>query len=264
MRSLAWLMAVVLVLGGPAVAQKSRDLKRAVQWQVVPEQRVVEAGKPVVFVLELRNISGMPLELRFSSGQQFDVMVYKEGEWGARWRWNRGKSFITAFTSMRLNFGEVKQFRVEWDGRDDQGRPVPPGRYRVEAILLALNPQGRREELKAFATFTLRPPGRIGGIRIRDLIRTPGSWIGRTVTLEGRNDGWQPDPHCPVCAGGPPVTRSDWVLNDGTGCIYVTGVYTPPHLREQEVQVTGAVRRNRSGQTYIEAAQVIPVRFSTN
>lgn len=249
MRAVMFLLVLSSVLV-TAVAQPKVPLRRAVDWQVVPEQRFVEAGKPVVFILEVRNVSGAPIELRFSSGQQFDVLVFKEGEWGERWRWSKGKMFIMALTSIRLNFGEVKRFRVEWDQRDNDGHQVPPGRYRVEAILLMRNPQGLREVLKASASFTIRTKGRT--VRIRDLFASPHRWIGQVVTLEGQNEGWNPDPNCPICAGGPPLTRSDWVLRDDTGCIYVTKVCPPVHTRGQTVVIEGVVRRNSKGQIYLE------------
>lgn len=251
MRAVMFLLMLSSVLV-TAVAQPKVPLRRAVDWQVVPEHRFVEAGKPVVFILEVRNVSGAPIELRFSSGQQFDVVVYKEGEWGERWRWSKGKMFTMAFTSIRLNFGEVKRFRVEWDQRDNDGRQVPPGRYRVEAVLLMVNPQGRREELKASASFVIRPTRRQSTVHIRDLFASPNRWIGQVVTLEGRNEGWNPDPNCPICAGGPPVTRSDWVLRDDTGCIYVTKVYAPVHTRGQKVVIEGVIQRNSKGQIYVE------------
>lgn len=258
MRRLAWLILAVLAMALPAGAQKPVRLQQAVQWQVVPELRVVDLGKPVVFVLEVRNVSGAPIELRFSSGKQFDVLVYKQGEWGERWQWSRGKAFTMAFSSIRLNFGEVKRFRVEWDQKDNDGRQVPPGNYRVEAILPLVNPQGRREELKASATFSIRAPRRFSTPRIRDLITNLDRWLGEPVFLEGRNAGWKPDPNCQNCAGGPPVTRSDWVLRDDTGCIYVTGVWAPADTQGQKVFVEGVPRRGRSGQIYIEAKQVHP------
>lgn len=251
MRLAMFLFALYAVLTA-AVAQPKIPLRRAVEWQVVPEQRFVQAGKPMVFILEVRNVSGAPIELRFSSGQQFDILVFKEGEWGERWRWSKGKVFTLAFTSIRLNLGEVKRFRVEWDQRDNDGRQVPPGRYRVEAVLLMVNPQGRREELKASASFTIRPVRRQSTVRIRDLFASPNRWIGQVVTLEGLNEGWNPYPNCPMCAGGPPVSRSDWVLRDDTGCIYVTKVYMPAHTRGRTVVIEGVLRRNSKGQIYLE------------
>jgi hypothetical protein len=258
MRRLVWLSLMILAVALPAGAQKPVRLQQAVQWQVVPEQRVVEVGKPVVFILEVRNVSGAPLELRFASGQQFDVLVYKQGEWSERWQWSRGKAFTMAFSSLRLNFGEVRRFRVEWNQKDNEGRQVPPGEYRVEAILLLATPQGRREEIKASASFTIRTPRRYGNLRIRDIIQNPERWAGEEVFLVGRNEGWTPDPNCPACAGGPPVTRSDWVLRDDTGCIYVTGAWAPAGTRGQKVSVDGTLRRQREGRIYIEAKQVLP------
>jgi hypothetical protein len=258
MRHLARIVMTVLAIALPTGAQQTFRLQRAVQWQVVPEQRVVELGKPVVFILEVRNASGAPMELRFFSGKQYDVLVYKQGEWSERWQWSRGKSFTMAFSAIRLNFGEVKRFRVEWNQKDNEGRQVPPGDYRVEAILPLVNPQGRREELKASASFSIRAPRHSGKLRIRDLVNHPDRWIGERIFLQGRNAGWHPDPNCPFCAGGPPVTRSDWVLRDDTGCLYVTGKWAPPHAQGQEVLVEGTLRRGRRGQIYIEAKQVLP------
>lgn len=258
MRRFIWFLVLAMTLAHAANAQKSLEIRRIVQWQVVPELRVVEVGQPVVFILEARNVSGAPLDLRFSSGQQYDVLVYKEGEWRERWRWSRDKMFTMAFTSIRLNFGEVKRFRVEWEQKDDDKRQVPPGRYRAEAILLLVNPQGRREELKASATFTIRAPRRGDMPRLRDLIEWPDRWVGQRVLLMGRNEGWRPDSSCPNCAGGPPVTRSDWVLRDATGCIYVTGAYAPTHTRGKGVMVEGVVRRNSKRQVYIEGSRVLP------
>lgn len=258
MRRLAWLILAAVAAALPAGAQKPIRFQQALQWQVVPELRVVELGKPVVFILEVRNVSGAPIELRFSSGKQFDVLVTRQGEWGERWQWSRGKAFTMAFSSIRLNFGEVKRFRVEWDQKDNDGRQVPPGNYRVEAILLLVNPQGRREELKASAPFSIRVPRRFSNLCIRDLISNPDRWVGTQVFLAGRNAGWKPDPSCSNCAGGPPVTRNDWVLRDDTGCIYVTGIWAPANTREQKVLVEGKLRRGSRGQIYIEATQVHP------
>jgi len=48
---------------------------------------------------------------------------------------------------------------------------------------------------------------------------TSEKFVGKVVTVEGRCAGWSSD----LAAGGPPVTRSDWVLEDGKEGIYVTG-----------------------------------------
>jgi len=77
------------------------------------------------------------------------------------------------------------------------------------------------------------------------------SFEGKAVTIEGKFKGWKGK-----CAGGPPVTRSDWMLEDKTGCIYVSGP-VPDGLsaispRDEQVSVKGIVRINRSGKGYVE------------
>lgn len=176
-----WLMLGALGVTLPLNAQAPVQLTRVVQWQVVPERRVVDLGKPVVFVLEVRNNGPVPVELRFSSGQQYDVLVYKQGEWSERWQWSRGKMFPLAVTTLRLRPGEVKRFRVEWHQKDQEGRPVPPGEYRVEAILPLLVPPGKREELKASAQFRIREPRRGNSVRLRYPTNHPEDGVERDM-----------------------------------------------------------------------------------
>ena len=74
---------------------------------------------------------------------------------------------------------------------------------------------------------TVKADGTVEGSELDDFVglapifilaSTPSAFEGKVVTLVGEYCGWQSE-------GGqaPPVTRSDWVLNDGTGEIYVTG-----------------------------------------
>ncbi len=55
------------------------------------------------------------------------------------------------------------------------------------------------------------------GLTVKDLYRHP-EWTGRIVTVCGRYTGWS---GCD--ADTYMITRSDWVLRDDTGCIFVTG-----------------------------------------
>ena len=59
------------------------------------------------------------------------------------------------------------------------------------------------------------------------------------------------------CKEAPPKTRSDWMLADDTGCIYVSG-RVPKGLRpmspnDETVTLTGVVRLTDSGVPYLEA-----------
>jgi len=93
----------------------------------------------------------------------------------------------------------------------------------------------------------------VGLVPIIILTSTPSAFEGKIVTLVGKYRGWQPE-------GGqePPVTRSDWVLNDGTGEIYVTGEspdLDPVEDIGQMLTVTGIVRLS-DGVLYLEASNI--------
>lgn len=53
---------------------------------------------------------------------------------------------------------------------------------------------------------------------VKDIQQHADAFVGTVLTLTGRFRGWSGP-----CTGSPPATRSDWMFEDGTGCIYVTG-----------------------------------------
>jgi len=75
----------------------------------------------------------------------------------------------------------------------------------------------------------------------------PLAYTGQKVTLTGQYRGWE------YGHGSPPITRSDWVLQDATGSIYVNGASKLKHPRDigKPVQVSGTVRI-KGGVPYIE------------
>ena len=87
-------------------------------------------------------------------------------------------------------------------------------------------------------------------ISIADITSNPAEYEGETVTLSGEYRGWEGG------HGSPPVTRSDWVLKDETGSIYVTGKVSPGLDPVEDIgkkiTVCGIVRL-KDNQAYIEA-----------
>ncbi len=87
-------------------------------------------------------------------------------------------------------------------------------------------------------------------ISIASILSNPTEYEGKTVTLSGEYRGWESG------YGSPPVTRSDWVLKDDTGAIYITGKASPGldpvEDRGQEITVYGVVKV-KDNQAYIEA-----------
>lgn len=92
-------------------------------------------------------------------------------------------------------------------------------------------------------------PGSGEQVTIADITSNPAEYEGETVTLSGEYRGWESG------HGSPPVTRSDWVLKDETGAIYVTGRVSPGldpvEDRGKKITVYGMVRV-KDGQAYIE------------
>jgi len=89
---------------------------------------------------------------------------------------------------------------------------------------------------------------------ISDIVSDPEFYEGQKVIIGGEYRGWD-------CSGlsGPPVTRSDWCVRDGTGIIYVTGKSSgldyPDDIGERVI-VTGVVRVTERDIVYIEATSI--------
>ncbi len=82
---------------------------------------------------------------------------------------------------------------------------------RILSLLLILLP------VSCSARYPEKVPIDPQGIGVKDIYAHP-EWTGRIVRICGRYMGWS------ACdANTSMVTRSDWVLKDSTGCIFVTG-----------------------------------------
>ncbi len=89
------------------------------------------------------------------------------------------------------------------------------------------------------------------GVTISQIKSDPSKFVGRRVVIHGIYMGWKGD-------GPPPVTRSDWVIDDGTGRIYVTGIF--PNLNPikdigKNITVVGYVKVINE-KPYIEATYI--------
>jgi len=93
----------------------------------------------------------------------------------------------------------------------------------------------------------------VGGI-----IDHPGQLAGQTVEIIGYYRGWD---LLKEVQGTPPVTRSDWVIADSSGAIYVTGVGPQgldPASKEATtkiIRLVATVQQNQNG-VYLQAISV--------
>jgi hypothetical protein len=91
------------------------------------------------------------------------------------------------------------------------------------------------------------------------ILDAPREFDGRVFDLVGYFRGWNVFGEA---SGSPPVTRSDWVIADGTGAMYVTGA-APQGLASSSradawsvVRLTARVVYVRLGTSYLEARRV--------
>ncbi len=220
--------------------------------KVVVNKKKYSAGSQVQISFTVQNESKQNMILRFSSGQQYDMWITQNKR--EVWRWSRDKVFTQALKSTTLMPGEQKVFKVSWNQTNNEGKPVVPGVYELHAQLTTI--PTRREPVKI--SFTVTPaPLTNRQVKVADIVKNVDSLAGSIVTIKGIYRGWRGDPDSPACAPGVPVTRSDWVVSDDTGSIFVTGPsgLVPTEDYGKEITVTGVVQKTDKGQPYIEVAR---------
>ncbi|PLY07128.1 MAG: hypothetical protein C0624_03835 [Desulfuromonas sp.] len=86
---------------------------------------------------------------------------------------------------------------------------------------------------------------------IRQLTDPAQVQLNQPVTIRGAFKGWSGN-----CQGGPPVSRSDWMLEDDSGCIYVH--VAPPRGHDplkpngETLIVPGILKQSSEGTIYLD------------
>lgn len=98
---------------------------------------------------------------------------------------------------------------------------------------------------------------------VQDILSLPENFTGQQVVVVGYYRGWD---LLGEASGQSPVTRSDWVIKDDSGAIYVSAQgnwsgdtsLVPGSLEEttKVLRLTGIVRQTSAGQPYIEPMNV--------
>jgi hypothetical protein len=88
---------------------------------------------------------------------------------------------------------------------------------------------------------------------IAGIVEQPAHYLGRTVTLDATFAGWQGN-----CRGAVPATRSDWMIEDGDACLYVTGpmpngfsAAAPKRGIGEKIHVSGTIENTQDGRAYL-------------
>ena len=97
---------------------------------------------------------------------------------------------------------------------------------------------------------------------VADLVASPQVDAGEDVTIVGVYQGWDWQGQVGT---GPPVTRSDWVIADASGAIYVAALGDELGALEPELgnrarviylMLKGVVRISQAGRLYIEPLEI--------
>jgi hypothetical protein len=106
------------------------------------------------FELHLKNTGSEPMSLEFPTSQVYEIVVEK-GPGQEIYRYSKGRSFLQAFQTIRLNPGETKKWIEKWDYKKDG---ISPGEYTVRASLNLYQINGQRVGGRIYAQAALIIP----------------------------------------------------------------------------------------------------------
>ncbi|EJW17864.1 BsuPI-related putative proteinase inhibitor [Paenibacillus alvei] len=87
----------------------------------------------------IQNVSGADLVISYGS-QPYDFIVTNE-DGKEVYRWSLNKLFTAEVVERTLKRDEKIIFQERWNFQDNEGKPLPKGRYKVEVIFLIHLPE---------------------------------------------------------------------------------------------------------------------------
>jgi hypothetical protein len=131
-------LAPIVANAQPAMAQKSPAGKRSVaggSWidlQVSTDKLNYTVGEPIKVTLKATNIQEKDAYLKFSSGQRYDIKVFKVGEKEPVYVWSANKMFTMMTSTIKLKMAERETYNTEIGSEMGE---LKAGKYRLEAHL---------------------------------------------------------------------------------------------------------------------------------
>jgi hypothetical protein len=98
------------------------------------------SGEVIRFRLTVRNARRGTIDQPLGGQPPHDFIVSRP-DGAALWRWSKGQVVQDVLEMRTLRPGQELVFEAEWNQRDDEGRPLPPGTYEVRAVLKTDPPQ---------------------------------------------------------------------------------------------------------------------------
>lgn len=101
----------------------------------------VNIGQPVTMKLRVCNDSANEVEVRFNTSQRYDFEVTDPLTRNVVWRWSADKAFAQVTGVERFAPGCRVIGQETWNGVNQQGQLLSPGRYEIVGILTSNPPQ---------------------------------------------------------------------------------------------------------------------------
>lgn len=118
------------------------ELYREKMEQIKPIQGLFEtlmkaakAGDMIDINFSLKNISGKDLKISHGSGQRYNIWIYNEKDEEV-YRWSHDKAFTQAIIDIEFGANDQLTFNEEWNLQDNEGNPVPTGKYTIVVMVM--------------------------------------------------------------------------------------------------------------------------------
>jgi hypothetical protein len=208
-----------------------------------------------LYVGQTAEISGEQLEITFE-----DVLEDSRCPTGAMCIWTGRVSCLLKIID---NENTKSVVLIELGSGDKNNNTIYDGRYKITFHILPypeLGKQISKEEYRLQLTWSEVP--QLTDI-VGTIIATPNMFKDQEINIIGFYRGWDLLHEVNI---SPPITRSDWVIKDTNGAIYVNANsiaklpdgLNPGSLEDTNamLKVTGIVHVTNEGQPYIDATNI--------
>lgn len=135
---------------------------KGIQVKITPDKPEFQAGSIATFTISITNKNKYPINLDYPTGQQWDMVIYKDGYQIVRWSngftWEKSPHYIP------LKAGETRSQKLSWTTVNIKGEPLSQGIYKCVGLVTCSPKTIVSEEVK----FRLTPPSVVA----KELIKT--------------------------------------------------------------------------------------------
>ncbi len=95
--------------------------------------KITVPGVPFSLTFSVSNCNERETSRQYNSGQIYDFIV-RDASGELLWNWAHGLAFVQAIQERTYSAQQPVTYGVVWNQTDNDGVPVPPGTYQIEAV----------------------------------------------------------------------------------------------------------------------------------